>query len=58
MTRASEAADGAFVNAIVYQDQYNTARARARIAQSRRSQKMFAVGPKPAADCAAREMIC
>jgi len=30
MTRASEAADGAFVNAIVYQDQYNTARARLR----------------------------
>jgi hypothetical protein len=30
MTRASEAADGAFVNAIVYQDQYNTARAQAR----------------------------
>jgi hypothetical protein len=28
--RASEAADGAFVNAIVYQDQYNTARARLR----------------------------
>jgi hypothetical protein len=27
MSRASEAADGAFVNAIVYQDQYNTARA-------------------------------
>ena len=30
MTRASEAADGAFVNAIVYQDQYNIARARSR----------------------------
>jgi hypothetical protein len=30
MSRASEAADGAFVNAIVYQDQYNTARAEAR----------------------------
>jgi hypothetical protein len=30
MTRASEAADGALVNAIVYQDQYNTARAQAR----------------------------
>ena len=30
MTRASEAADGAFVNAIVYQDQYNTARAEVR----------------------------
>jgi hypothetical protein len=30
MTRASEAADGAFVNAIVHQDQYNTARARLR----------------------------
>jgi hypothetical protein len=30
MTRASESADGAFVNAIVYQDQYNTARARLR----------------------------
>jgi hypothetical protein len=30
MTRASEAADGAFVNAIVYQDQYNTARAEMR----------------------------
>jgi hypothetical protein len=27
MSRASEAADGAFVNAIAYQDQYNTARA-------------------------------
>ena len=30
MSRASEAADGAFVNAIVYQDQYNTARAEVR----------------------------
>jgi biotin synthase-related radical SAM superfamily protein len=30
MTRASEAADGAFVNAIAYQDQYNTARAEIR----------------------------
>jgi hypothetical protein len=30
MTRASEAADGAFVNAIVYQDRYNTARAEIR----------------------------
>jgi hypothetical protein len=30
MTRASEAVDGAFVNAIAYQDQYNTARARLR----------------------------
>jgi hypothetical protein len=30
MTRASEAADGAFVNAIAYQDRYNTARAEMR----------------------------
>ena len=30
MTRASEAAGGAFVNAIAYQDQYNTARAEMR----------------------------
>jgi hypothetical protein len=30
MTRASEGAGGAVVNAIVYQDQYNTARARLR----------------------------
>jgi hypothetical protein len=30
MTRASEAADGAIVNAIAYQDEYNTARGRAR----------------------------
>jgi hypothetical protein len=30
MTRASEAADGAFVNAIAYQDRYNTARAEIR----------------------------
>jgi hypothetical protein len=27
MTRASEAADGALVNAIAYQDEYNTVRA-------------------------------
>ena len=30
MTRASEAADGAIVNAIAYQDEYNTARANLR----------------------------
>ena len=40
MSRAGEAADGAFVND-VYQDQYNTARAEAR--------KMFAIGPEPTA---------
>jgi hypothetical protein len=30
MTRASEAADGALVNAIAYQDEYNTVRANLR----------------------------
>ena len=49
MSRASEGVGGAMVNAMAYQDQYNTAACRrARIAQSGRSQKMFAVGNEPA----------
>ena len=39
MSRASEAADGAFVNAIVYQDQYNTARADVRECAKREKSK-------------------
>jgi len=51
MTRASEAADGAIVKCYgVSRPIQHRARRVASIAQGGRSQKMFAIGPEPAAD--------
>jgi len=57
MTRASEAADFCERYRVPGPVQHRAC-AVAIIAQSRGSQKMFAFGPEPAADYAARELIC
>ena len=49
MTRASEAADGAFVNAIVYQDQYTPRVRSCEICAKREKSKNVRRGPEPTA---------